>query len=91
VPAIEAPVPVPIQMAAAPLPEPGSETITLSELDRLRTSGEPVLVLDVRTERSIETSETMAQGAIRMPPEHVVEQARELKLPKEAWLIAYCA
>jgi len=91
VPAIEAPVPVPIQTAAAPVPEPGSETITLSELDRLRTSGEPVIVLDVRTERSIETSETMAQGTIRMPPEHVVEQARELKLPKEAWLIAYCA
>jgi sodium/hydrogen antiporter len=45
----------------------------------------------VRTERSIETSESMAQGAIRMPPEHVVDQARELGLPKEAWLIAYCA
>jgi hypothetical protein len=39
----------------------------------------------------METSESMAQGAVRMPPEHVVAQARELKLPKEAWLIAYCA
>jgi NhaP-type Na+/H+ or K+/H+ antiporter len=90
-PAIEAPLPLQIQTAGAPVPELGSETITLSELDRLRTSGEQVIVLDVRTDRSIETSETMAQGAFRMPPEHVVEQARELKLPKEAWLIAYCA
>jgi hypothetical protein len=39
----------------------------------------------------METSESMAQGAVRMPPEDVVAQARELKVPKEAWLIAYCA
>jgi hypothetical protein len=71
--------------------EPGAQTITLEELERLRRLNEPVILLDVRTERSLETSESMAQGAIRMPPEHVVAQARELKLPKDAWLIAYCA
>lgn len=71
--------------------EPGAQTITLEELERLRRLGEPLILLDVRTERSIETSESMAQGAVRMPPDHVVEQARELRLPKEAWLIAYCA
>jgi rhodanese-related sulfurtransferase len=71
--------------------EPGAQTITLEALERLRRLGEPLILLDVRTERSLETSESMAQGAVRMPPEHVVEQARELRLPKEAWLIAYCA
>jgi len=71
--------------------EPGAQTITLEELERLRRLGESLILLDVRTERSLETSESMAQGAVRMPPEHVVEQARELRLPKEAWLIAYCA
>ena len=92
-PEIETPAPVPVQIqtAAAAILEVSSETVTLAELDRLQKSGEKVIVLDVRTERSIETSDSMAQGAIRMPPEHVVEQARELKLPKEAWLIAYCA
>jgi hypothetical protein len=71
--------------------EIASQIITLAELDRLQKSGDQVILLDVRTERSIEESETMAQGAVRMPPEHVVDQARELKLPKEAWLITYCA
>jgi rhodanese-related sulfurtransferase len=52
---------------------------------------EKVILLDVRTERSMETSESMAQGAVRLPPEHVVAQARELRLPQDAWLIAYCA
>jgi sodium/hydrogen antiporter len=71
--------------------EPGAQTITLAEFERLRRLGEKVILLDVRTERSLETSESMAQGAVRMPPDHVVAQARELKLPKDAWLIAYCA
>lgn len=78
------------QPAASSL-EVGSQIVTLEELKRLQDSGEPVTILDVRTERSIEGSDTMAQGAIRMPPEHVVDQARELGLQKEAWLIAYCA
>jgi NhaP-type Na+/H+ or K+/H+ antiporter len=69
----------------------GAQIITLDELKLLQDSGAPVIILDVRTERSIEGSDTMAQGAVRMPPEHVVDQARERGLPKEAWLIAYCA
>jgi hypothetical protein len=98
---LERPLPVienpPAIAAAADAPplttklEVGSQIITLDELDRLRRSGENVILLDVRTERSFEGSETKAEGAVRMPPEHVVDQARELKLPKEAWLIAYCA
>jgi NhaP-type Na+/H+ or K+/H+ antiporter len=71
--------------------EVGSQIITFGDLERLQKSGEKVILLDVRTERSIEGSDTMAQGAIRMVPEHVAQQARELGLPKEAWLIAYCA
>jgi sodium/hydrogen antiporter len=69
----------------------GPHTVSLDELHQLQRSGEPLFILDVRTERSIETSDTKAEGAIRLIPEHVVEQAKELRLPMEAWLIAYCA
>ena len=86
-PAVETAEPVISETAG----EPGAQTVTLAEFERLRRLGERVIVLDVRTERSLETSESMAQGAVRMPPDHVVEQARELKLPKDVWLIAYCA
>lgn len=72
-------------------PEVGPSIVTLEDVDRLQKSGQQVILLDVRTDRSMETSESMAQGAVRMPPEHVAAQARELKLPKDAWLIAYCA
>jgi sodium/hydrogen antiporter len=69
----------------------GKQSITLEELDQLQNSGEKVVLLDVRTERSLETSDSQAEGSIRMPPENVVQQARKLKLPNDAWLIAYCA
>jgi len=69
----------------------GAQPIRLDEFDRLQNLGEQVIVLDVRTERSRDTSDFQAAGSIRMPPENVVQQARELNLPKQAWLIAYCA
>lgn len=68
----------------------GPQRISIDELGRLRQAGEPVRILDVRTERSLEGENFQAKGALRMPPDHVVERARELGLEKEAWLIAYC-
>jgi sodium/hydrogen antiporter len=68
----------------------GSQRITIEELRRLWQANEPVTVLDVRTERSLEGEDAQARGAVRMPPDHVVERARELGLRQEAWLIAYC-
>lgn len=69
----------------------GSQRISIEELQKLWQAGEPVIILDVRTERSLEGSEVQARGAVRMPPDHVAERARELGLKQEAWLIAYCA
>jgi hypothetical protein len=69
----------------------GAQNITVEELERLKRSGEQPILLDVRTERSRDTSDLQAKGSVRMPPENVVIQAKELKLPKDAWLIAYCA
>jgi NhaP-type Na+/H+ or K+/H+ antiporter len=74
-----------------PAPSVGTQTITLDELDQLQKSGDPVILLDVRTERSRDTSDFQASGSVRMLPENVAIQAKDLKLPKEAWLIAYCA
>ena len=81
---------VPVIESATP-PTVSAQSITLEELDQLNKSGEQVVLLDVRTERSRDTSDVQAKGSLRMPPEHVVAQANQLKLPKEAWLIAYCA
>jgi NhaP-type Na+/H+ or K+/H+ antiporter len=71
--------------------ENSSERISINEVLRLQQSGDPVVMLDVRTERSLETSDLQVKGAVRLPPDDAVRRARELNLPKDAWLIAYCA
>ena len=67
------------------------DQIDLAELHRLQASDEPVIVLDVRTLRSLETSDATAKGAVRLDPERTVQEAERLHLPREAWLVAFCA
>lgn len=93
---VEPPAPEPVTDARSlPVIESresvGTQSVTLEELERLQKSGDKVILLDVRTERSRDTSDLEAEGSIRMPPENVVMQAQKLRLPKDAWLIAYCA
>jgi NhaP-type Na+/H+ or K+/H+ antiporter len=81
------------EMAGTAAREPGatSERITLEELRRLQQSGAPVIVLDARSDRTYDGSDLQARGAVRLPPEHVIEQAAALRLPHDAWLVAFCA
>lgn len=73
--------------------DPGTlpESIEIAEMQRLQAAGEPVVILDVRTLRSLESSDLRAVGAVRVDPERPVQEAERLKLPREAWLIAFCA
>lgn len=70
---------------------PSEDRISVDELRALQRRGEPVVVLDVRTDRTYGASEARARGAVRMRPTQVAEQAAELGLPRQAWLVAYCA
>jgi len=71
----------------APVPE----RITIQEFRDLHRSGEPILVLDVRTERSYRDDPNIGVGAIRMPPDDAVRLARERGLDQHATLVLYCA
>ena len=66
------------------------ERITIEELQRLRRSGEPVVVADVRTERSYRDDPNIGAGAIRLPPDDAVRLARERRLDQHATLVLYC-
>ena len=67
------------------------EKIDLAGLRRLQAAGEPVVLLDVRTSRSLEISGQIAPGTIRLDPERAAFEAERLHLPREAWLVAFCA
>jgi hypothetical protein len=87
----------PAQAQGEPLRIPGAdivghpELITFEELARLRAAKAPMVLLDVRTSRGYDVSPLRAEGAIRLTPDAPVENAARLALPREAWLVAYCA
>jgi hypothetical protein len=65
--------------------------ISLDEMRQLRQEGAQIILLDTRTERAYEGSDLQARGAIRFVPDRVEFRARNLGLPRDAWLIALCA
>jgi hypothetical protein len=66
-------------------------SLTIAALRRLWQSGEKVIILDVRTDRSYDPSPWQASGAIRLSPDNVAARAAELALPRHSWIVAYCA
>jgi NhaP-type Na+/H+ or K+/H+ antiporter len=83
---------VPPQIVLTPLVNGAgaAERITLAEMQQLQARGEPVILIDVRTERSYRSSTAMAAGALRIPPERAVAAMRAAGVPQNAWVVAYC-
>jgi len=68
-----------------------ADRISIADLRRLQQQGQPIVILDVRTDRSYSASDEQARGATRLPPDHIAERADEMGLPRDAWLVAFCA
>ena len=84
--------PAPPTKANPPGPEaPVPERITLAEMKKLEEAGEPVVLADVRTDRSYQDDNLKAKGASRLPPDDAVRRARELGLDQRATIVLYCA
>jgi NhaP-type Na+/H+ or K+/H+ antiporter len=79
----------PASSPSAALPS-APERISIDELRSLWAEHQPVIVADVRTERSYREDNLMADGAIRLPPDDAVRLARERQLPKDAAIVLYC-
>ena len=67
------------------------DLMTIPELRGIQRSGAPILVLDVRAEHSLAESDLRAQGSIRIPPDRAVKRLTELDVPRNTWLVAFCA
>jgi hypothetical protein len=69
----------------------GPIRITIDELRALRESGEPVVIIDGRSERGYEQDTLAAAGAIRLSLEDPVADATARRLAHHATLVVYCA
>jgi NhaP-type Na+/H+ or K+/H+ antiporter len=82
--------------AAEPSPLQGSPNdqtvlITVPEMRQIQQSGAPNLVLDVRAERSFADSELLAQGSLKIAHDRAAERLKELDVPRQTWLFAFCS
>ena len=75
----------------APEPRASPERITINEMRQLKTAGEPLIIADVRTDRSYQAEVNKARGAPRLPPDDAVRRARDLGLDRRATIVLYCA
>jgi NhaP-type Na+/H+ or K+/H+ antiporter len=66
------------------------ERIQISELEALRASGEPLALLDVRSQAAWEESSSQAAGALRVPPDRAADAVRRLGLPPDRRIVLYC-
>jgi NhaP-type Na+/H+ or K+/H+ antiporter len=65
--------------------------ITVEETRLMLDRGEPVVLVDVRAERSYRADSLQATGAVRLSPEDPVRAAEAAHLPRDATLALYCA
>jgi NhaP-type Na+/H+ or K+/H+ antiporter len=86
-----APTDVPAASASTTGTNERVDVITIPEMRAIQQSGAPNLILDVRAERSLASSDLRAQGAVRVPPDRAVERLKELDVPRQTWLFAFCA
>jgi NhaP-type Na+/H+ or K+/H+ antiporter len=76
--------------SSKPPPVQQPDRITLEQLRFHQARGEPVVIIDARTERSYRISDTMALGALRVPPDSAVATVKRYGVPMDAWVVAYC-
>jgi NhaP-type Na+/H+ or K+/H+ antiporter len=89
-PALAVPAP-PARTAPAAPEAPVPERITIAEMQELKRAGAPLVVADVRTDRTYQQDDLQAEGAIRLPPDDAVRRARELGLDNHGTVVLYCA
>jgi NhaP-type Na+/H+ or K+/H+ antiporter len=79
------------EAAEAPESQPIPDRITIDELRKLWARHAPVVLVDVRTDRTYRNEQLRARGAMRIPPDDVVRTARAMRLDHHATLVVYCA
>ncbi|HET6313131.1 MAG TPA: cation:proton antiporter [Chloroflexia bacterium] len=77
---------------------PEHDRIDVERLRKLQQAGERVGVVDSRTDRTYDSSDLDATGAVRVvpgsggtAPGSIIDQAMQLHVPRDAWIVVFCA
>jgi sodium/hydrogen antiporter len=75
----------------AALVDPEPERITIDQVRALQAKGEPIVIVDARSNRTYDMEPLAASGAVRVSPDDPVRDATEKRLSQRATLVVYCA
>jgi hypothetical protein len=67
------------------------EKIELTEVRELLARGEPMVLIDSRTEKGYRENPDASSGAVRIAPDDAVRGATEKRLSQHSTLVVYCA
>jgi len=81
----------PLNRPAAALVNPEPERITIDEMRALQAKGEPLVIVDARSNRTYDGEPIAAAGSVRVNPDDPVRDATEKRLSQRATLVVYCA
>src|SRR5258705_2625937 len=81
----------PLAPPAVALENPEPERITIDEMRALQAKGEPLVIVDARSNRTYDGEPIAATGSVRVNPDDPVRDATEKRLSQRATLVVYCA
>ena len=81
----------PVAANPSPVAADSAPRISIEEMRALQAKGEPVVVVDARSNRSYDSDTLAAGGAVRLSPDDPVRDATEERLSQRANLVVYCA
>lgn len=64
------------------------QRVTVGELKSMIDRGARIVILDVRSRSSYDSSDVMVKGAVRIPPDELNDRAGELPIGRE--VVTYC-
>ena len=81
--------PAPLTRPALAVEAPGP--ITIDEMRSLQAKGEPVVIVDARSNSNYDSDSIKAAGAVRLSPDDPVRDATQQRLSQRSTLVVYCA
>lgn len=65
--------------------------ITIDEMRSLQAKGEPMVIVDARSNAGYDGDSIKAAGAVRLSPDDPVRDATQQRLSQRSTLVVYCA
>jgi len=80
-----------VALNSAPAAIEAAGPVTIDEMRSLQAKGEPMVIVDARSNANFDDDSIKAAGAVRINPDDPVRDATQQRLSQRSTLVVYCA